>query len=821
MKRKMKFWMLTLFILSAASVNAQVSIGSSNAPHKGSVLDLSQSESDLGILFPKVYLRSTNDLQLQEDGDIEAIGMVVYNRNSNLPDGVGLYAWDGSEWKSVSNNAGSRAPVTASATSEPDNGNAKITVNISAGAPAYSYIWSKNGNVVWITLNTNATSDSYTTTGAGDYTVTVSNLYTTTPEIFTFHVDAVGGTLIYNENGTQTDSQGNLIYQGITYYKVESDIPGIYSLANGSFVYIGADGIPGNEDDDVFVTPDYPLPTQNTLFSMKYPSAFYLRVGSTYQISLGFAKSDDAANRTVKKYLSSNPAVLSVSNDGLITVSSYTATNTYIVVILDDGSVIIKSCSILAASDYDSANSLTNNILKRLIGSDSEISVNTIKLLGVLAKAPNGSENIYDSYTTSYAIISDGGTGSTLSTNGWFVAGATAGTVTVQVTANATRGGEVTSNVFNIYVKDFPSKEDVYETSFSGNWMALEAALDYAGGSGTEIDPYLISSVRQLKKLSTDIDILGAVDATYEKYFKLTTDLDFEGATVYRHLITGTFYGNFEGGYHLIKNLSINITDSLSSGGIFNSLAYATLKNLGRVGGETKGNGQWVAALVQGATNSTISDCFNTAPITGDRAIGGIVAGLNGSNLNNCYNTGDITGAVNTSHTYTGGLVAAMTDGNPCSIKNSYNAGNVTGSYKYVAGILSAIFGNVTSTLEMDNLFNFGTIVCKENTDLIGAILGIIPTTYTYDKFIISNVRTTPGVVYKNETTLVEPDRMIGYSNGSNKTNAEVIETTHAAQMSADSNYSLSYSQSTTFSNELGTAFKHAPERTPKLAWED
>jgi hypothetical protein len=33
-----------------------------------------------------------------------------------------------------------------------------------------------------------------------------------------------------------------------------------------SNVYGGADGIPGNEDDDVYVVPDYPIEKQEILF---------------------------------------------------------------------------------------------------------------------------------------------------------------------------------------------------------------------------------------------------------------------------------------------------------------------------------------------------------------------------------------------------------------------------------------------------------------------------------------------------------------------------------------------------------------------------
>jgi hypothetical protein len=341
MKKKAISFMLTLWMLSVAGVNAQVTIGSTNDPHKGAILDMSQSESGFGVLFPKVYLFNTREFTLPVDDGVDAKGMMIYNNNASLPDELGFYAWNGSEWKSMSaGNANSCIPVTATATSEKTAGNnAEITVNVISGNPTFSYIWSKDGSIVRLTVNTNAASDSYTTTGEGIYTVTITNPCTVTAESFTFLVDNTGGTLTDNGNGTFTNEEGQMVYDSKIYIPVKSDVPGIYLDEDGEIVYTGADGIPGTPDDNVYVVPDYPLPLQETLFSMKYPVTVHPNEG--YQMELDFAdgRTYPGTYEGKIKFISSNSDVVTVNETGFITTGPDRDRSAIIVMILEDGSI--------------------------------------------------------------------------------------------------------------------------------------------------------------------------------------------------------------------------------------------------------------------------------------------------------------------------------------------------------------------------------------------------------------------------------------------------------------------------------------------------
>ncbi|MDR0680423.1 MAG: hypothetical protein LBG15_01025 [Dysgonamonadaceae bacterium] len=101
MKQKMIFLALTFLVWGAASMNAQVTIGSEQDPHKGAVLDLSQS-TNLGLLLPQVFLTNVSDWQLSGN-EVNGEGMLIYNTNDDVLDGNGkdIYVWTRNGWKPI------------------------------------------------------------------------------------------------------------------------------------------------------------------------------------------------------------------------------------------------------------------------------------------------------------------------------------------------------------------------------------------------------------------------------------------------------------------------------------------------------------------------------------------------------------------------------------------------------------------------------------------------------------------------------------------------------------------------------------------------
>jgi hypothetical protein len=98
--KKIFFLMLTLFILSAASMNAQVLIGGdgNSNPDPSAVLEL--QSSDKGFLLPRVALQSTED---QSTIANPVTGLVVYNTANHQDVTPGHYYYDGNQWVKVRN----------------------------------------------------------------------------------------------------------------------------------------------------------------------------------------------------------------------------------------------------------------------------------------------------------------------------------------------------------------------------------------------------------------------------------------------------------------------------------------------------------------------------------------------------------------------------------------------------------------------------------------------------------------------------------------------------------------------------------------------
>jgi uncharacterized protein (TIGR02145 family) len=98
--KKIFFLMLTLFILSAASMNAQVLIGGDGTgnPDPSAVLEL--QSSDKGFLLPRVELTSTS---IPAPLDAFIRGMTVYNTRIINDVTRGTYYCDGIRWVKVRN----------------------------------------------------------------------------------------------------------------------------------------------------------------------------------------------------------------------------------------------------------------------------------------------------------------------------------------------------------------------------------------------------------------------------------------------------------------------------------------------------------------------------------------------------------------------------------------------------------------------------------------------------------------------------------------------------------------------------------------------
>lgn len=97
-------------------------------------------------------------------------------------------------------------------------------------------------------------------------------------------------------------------------------------------------------------------------------------------------------------------------------------------------------------------------------------------------------------------------------------------------------------------------------TEFSKWGGAADVATEYAGGDGTENNPYEIATAAQLAFLAQECN-----KTTYRygfKYFRLTADIDLQGHEWTPIGVWGNeFAGVFDGGGHVIINLKVSNSD--------------------------------------------------------------------------------------------------------------------------------------------------------------------------------------------------------------------------------------------------------------------
>ena len=261
---------------------------------------------------------------------------------------------------------------------------------------------------------------------------------------------------------------------------------------------------------------------------------------------------------------------------------------------------------------------------------------------------------------------------------------------------------------------------------------ALSVLGDFAGGSGTAQNPFLVSTKEQLNNVR---HYLSA-------HFLMTTDIvfntaDFEtGGTFYNQglgwLPIGTnaskpFVGVFDGGGHTIKGITLNIT---ASGDVYAGLfGYnkGFIKKLGLIDGTVEASttdtyASSNAGGIAGYNEGTISSCYNTGEVSVKSfsiySNSGGIAGENSGTISNCYSAGTASVFSNSSYSGAGGITGYSAYNG--TISNCYNIGMVF-SASNEGGIAGHNYGTVSDCYYL-NTVNLGignravseTISCTE-----------------------------------------------------------------------------------------------------------
>lgn len=202
-------------------------------------------------------------------------------------------------------------------------------------------------------------------------------------------------------------------------------------------------------------------------------------------------------------------------------------------------------------------------------------------------------------------------------------------------------------------------------------------------GSGTEADPYMITTEAGLNKLATDVNS-GTVYSG--KYFKLGASINVTNWTpIGQKGSDNKFAGTFDGNGQTVTIKGINNSlDSAFGGyaGFFGAVKDATIRNL-TVDGTINGSDvAGVVARLDGA--SKVINCINKANVTGTSKAAGITVKIDGANvvIDDCTNDGEIK--CNTVNGAAGIVVYAQ--GAHFTINGCTNNGNISGPF--VGGVV-------------------------------------------------------------------------------------------------------------------------------------
>ena len=244
-------------------------------------------------------------------------------------------------------------------------------------------------------------------------------------------------------------------------------------------------------------------------------------------------------------------------------------------------------------------------------------------------------------------------------------------------------------------------------------------AESFAGGTGTEEDPYQIANGAQLAYLAQFVNSDSNNDCAGE-CFVLTADIDLNGqqweAIGKDGRNSADFSGTFDGQYHKIINLYHHYTgDDYTRNGLF-GVVSGTVKNLLIIDADIVSNDDALNAgiLADWIRNGTVENCYTSGKIennNGCKLLGGLI--------------GQCTGEAQVKGCGTDATVVSTFDGDDCD-----TVGGLIGQWE-----------NSTADSQIADCWFGGSVSCNNIYSAVGGILGA-----NFEHFS-GNM---PGVIIKN-----------------------------------------------------------------------
>ncbi|WP_198142168.1 GLUG motif-containing protein, partial [Syntrophaceticus schinkii] len=277
--------------------------------------------------------------------------------------------------------------------------------------------------------------------------------------------------------------------------------------------------------------------------------------------------------------------------------------------------------------------------------------------------------------------------------------------------------------------------------TYCGTQVSTFENVLFAGGNGTELDPYQVATAEQLNNVRYHLDKhfiqTANIDLNAAPY---NTDLGWEPIGSYGSPFNGTFNGNgktisnltinrstadyvglfgIAGQYAKIQNVKLEnttVTGRNNTGGLVGTNADS-ITNSCATGAVT--GSEYVGGLVGYNLVGDITNSYATVAVSGGTWVGGLAGYNDWATISGSYTTGAVTGTA-----YVGGLVGQNRQG---SITNSYATVAVTGTDNYVGGLV----GCNQENSQITSSYAIGTVVGKQSTGgLVGENWGTITKSY-------------------------------------------------------------------------------------------
>jgi len=318
---------------------------------------------------------------------------------------------------------------------------------------------------------------------------------------------------------------------------------------------------------------------------------------------------------------------------------------------------------------------ISGDIAKSYAAGSVSAPANVGGLVGLYGSGTVATDVFWDSTATGQAVSSGGGIAKTSNQ--------------LKTKSTYTSASWDFNSVWNIVSGDSTSYPYLINTEPSTPPGKQFKIIGYAGGSGSESDPFLISTPQELDSIRYYINL----------HYKLTQNIDMdvapfnsgEGWTPIGTNSSGQeFSGSLDGNGYKIQNLYINRpnTDFVA---LFGATKNALIKNIG----------------------------IEEADVTGKNYVGALI-GINFSEVSNSYSTGSITGV-----NHTGGLIGALEtwDGSTALVQNSYSTASAFskeyGSGGLVGRQISGTIEHSYAAGEVLSVSGYGGLIGEKNAGTV------------------------------------------------------------------------------------------------------